>query len=67
MKVFSLLSLKRNLVNFNKHRDKRTDHHLVWPSCSFRASHHTGVGYCLFVFGFTRTSLQINGMLHTFL
>lgn len=30
------------------------------------ASFHTGVGLCLFVLGFTRTSNRINELLHTF-
>lgn len=65
MKVFSLLSLKRNLVDFNKHKDKQAFITLYGYVCG-SAPHYTGVGYCLFVFGLTRASLQINELLHTF-
>ena len=66
MKVFSLLSLGRNLVNFIRTRKSKpfiTSYGYLCPS----GISHTGVGCCLFVQGFTRAPTQINEMLHTFL
>ncbi len=64
MKVFSLLSLGRNLENFKKQGEADL-HHLygyLRPSGVF----HTSVGCCLFASRYSRTSTQINELLHTF-
>ena len=39
---------------------------LVWHIVPLMARFHTSVGYCLFAFGLSRASVQINGLLHTF-
>ena len=67
MKVFSLLSLDRNLVNFT-----RTGINRLLPSpCVVPCAlpwHIAiiGVESRLFVLGLTRASIQINEVLHTF-
>jgi len=39
---------------------------LVWHIVPLTARFHTSVGYCLFAFGLSRASVQINELLHTF-
>ncbi len=63
--------LERNLVNFVKHKESSRTHRLVlvsrhgsrFASCP----PNTGVRHCLFVFGFTRTSVQIDDRASHFL
>ena len=67
MKVFSLLSLDRNLVNFTRTGINRS---LPLPCVVLCAlPWHIaiiGVESRLFVLGLTRASIQINEVLHTF-
>ena len=72
MKVFSLLSLIRNLTVSNKDEDTTTLISCIamWlcTLCAY-TPYYSSVGSCnrLFVLGFVRTSYQINGsQLHTF-
>ena len=60
MKVFSLLSLIRNLIVSIKDEDNDNTHFLYWYGLC--AMPIMGVGSCnrLFVLGFVRTSYQIN-------
>ena len=60
MKVFSLLSLLRNLENFIASRREQSIHHLVLVHSAFWHIAITGVGYCLFDARSSRTSKQIN-------
>lgn len=48
MKVFSLLSLDRNLDNFSASRKEQCIHHLYGYLMRLGINNHTGVGYCLF-------------------
>ena len=72
MKVFSLLSLIRNLTVSNKDEDTTTliSCIVMWlcTLCAYTPIlSKCGVLYRLFVLGFVRTSYQINGnQLHTF-
>ena len=54
-----------NLDNFMNAGDKHLSS-LVWHIVPLTACFHTGVGYCLFAFGQSRASVQINELLHTF-
>ena len=67
MKVFSLLSLDRNLVNFNKNEDKLITPITCRGALCYLHIAIIGVEYRLFVLGLTRASIQINEVLHTFL
>lgn len=67
MKVFSLLSLDRNLVNFNKNEDKLITPITCRGALCYLHIAIIGVEYRLFVLGLTRASIQINELLHTFL
>ena len=61
--------MPRNLENFIEYKDKRNAHFLyryVMLTHSVSAPYYTSVGYCLFVFGHSRASWQINERLHTF-
>lgn len=62
--------LERNLVHFVKHKESNRTRRLVLVSrrgSLFAASPNTGVGPCLFVFGFTRASVQIDDRASHFL
>ena len=63
--VFAFI-LGQKSASFNKHKEEQFTHHLVWCTMPFWHCLHTGVGYCLFVFGLCRASVQIDEVLHTF-
>ena len=70
MKVYSLLSLNGNLENFQWNKEGNTLVTVYWCNRHFRCPipANTGVGYCLFVPRYSRTSIQINeNQPHTFL
>ena len=60
MKVYSLLSLVRNLENFFRSKESNTLVTLYWFVRRILPCTDTGVGYCLFVPRYSRTSNQID-------